>query len=42
MPGIPMKRAGTADEVASLISYLASDNAGYSTGTVFNVNGGMY
>ena len=42
MPGIPLKRAGTADEVASLISYLASDNAGYSTGTVFNVNGGMY
>ena len=41
MPGIPLKRAGTADEVASLISYLASDNAGYSTGTVFNVNGGM-
>ena len=42
MPGIPLKRAGTADEVASLISYLASDGAGYSTGTVFNVNGGMY
>jgi len=41
MPGIPLKRAGTADEVASLISYLASDNAGYSTGTAFNVNGGM-
>jgi len=42
MPGIPLKRVGTADEVASLISYLASDDASYSTGTVFNVNGGMY
>jgi len=42
MPGIPLKRVGTADEVASLISYLASDDAGYSTGTIFNVNGGMY
>jgi len=42
MPGIPLKRVGTADEVASLIAYLASDDAGYSTGTVFNVNGGMY
>jgi len=42
MPGIPLKRVGTAAEVASLISYLASDDASYSTGTVFNVNGGMY
>jgi len=42
MPGIPLKRVGTAEEVASLITYLASDDAGYSTGTAFNVNGGMY
>ena len=42
MPGIPLKRVGTAEEVASLITYLASDDAGYSTGTTFNVNGGMY
>ena len=42
MPGIPLKRVGTAEEVAGIILYLASDDAGYCTGTVLNVNGGMY
>jgi 3-oxoacyl-[acyl-carrier protein] reductase len=38
---VPMKRAGTADEVASLVSFLASDAAAYITGQVISVNGGM-
>ncbi len=37
---IPMLRGGTADEVASLILYLASDAASYVTGTLVNVSGG--
>ena len=39
---IPMRRMGTAKEVASLISYLFSEDAGYITGQVISVNGGMY
>jgi 3-oxoacyl-[acyl-carrier protein] reductase len=42
MQGIPLKRVGTADEVASLIAYLASDDSSYTTGSVLNVNGGQY
>jgi 3-oxoacyl-[acyl-carrier protein] reductase len=38
---VPMKRAGTALEVASLVRYLASDDAGYITGQVISINGGM-
>lgn len=37
---VPMKRGGTADEVASLILYLASDEASYMTGSLVNVAGG--
>lgn len=37
---IPMQRGGTAEEVASLILYLASDAASYVTGTLVNVSGG--
>ena len=39
---VPMKRSGTAKEVASLINYLLSDDASYITGQVISVNGGMY
>ncbi|MCL4144125.1 UNVERIFIED_CONTAM: hypothetical protein GTU68_025863 [Idotea baltica] len=38
--GVPMRRGGTADEVASLILYLASDGASYVTGTNVNIAGG--
>lgn len=38
---VPMKRMGTADEVAGLASYLMSDIAGYVTRQVISINGGM-
>lgn len=39
-PNLPMKRAGKADEVASAILYLLSDDASYVSGAVFDVSGG--
>ena len=38
---VPMKRAGTPQEVAALASFLASDEAAYITGQVISINGGM-
>ncbi len=37
---LPMKRAGTADEVAHAILFLMSDHASYMTGAILNVSGG--
>jgi 3-oxoacyl-[acyl-carrier protein] reductase len=39
---IPLGRAGTAADVAAAVCFLASDEAGYITGQVLAVNGGMY
>jgi 3-oxoacyl-[acyl-carrier protein] reductase len=38
---VPMKRAGTPEEVAALAAFLASDEAGYISGQVISINGGM-
>jgi 3-oxoacyl-[acyl-carrier protein] reductase len=38
---VPMKRAGTPEEVAELASFLASDRAGYISGQIISINGGM-
>ncbi len=38
---VPMQRAGEAREVASLVSFLASDEAAYISGQVISINGGM-
>jgi 3-oxoacyl-[acyl-carrier protein] reductase len=39
---IPLRRFGTAEEVAHLVSFIASDKAAYITGEVININGGIY
>ncbi|OOG54862.1 3-oxoacyl-ACP reductase FabG [Polaromonas sp. C04] len=38
---VPMKRAGTPEEVADLVGFLASDRAAYISGQVISINGGM-
>ena len=39
---IPLARAGTPEDIAHAVAFLASDNASYITGHVLDVNGGMY
>ncbi|TVP82901.1 MAG: SDR family oxidoreductase, partial [Puniceicoccaceae bacterium] len=38
---IPLKRFGQVQDIAQMVAFLASDNAGYITGQVFTVDGGM-
>ena len=38
---VPMKRVGRPEEVAHLVSFLASDRAAYITGQAISINGGM-
>jgi 3-oxoacyl-[acyl-carrier protein] reductase len=39
---VPLKRIGTAREVAEMVGFLAGDGAAYVTGQIFHVNGGLY
>ena len=39
---VPAKRAGTPEEVAELVAFLASDAAAYITGQTISINGGLY
>jgi 3-oxoacyl-[acyl-carrier protein] reductase len=38
---VPMKRAGTAEEVAELVAFLAGEGAGYISGQIIGINGAM-
>jgi 3-oxoacyl-[acyl-carrier protein] reductase len=39
---IPLGRLGSPVDVAAAVCFLASDEAGYITGQILHVNGGMY
>ena len=40
--GIPAGRLGEADEIARCVVFLASDDAGFITGSTISANGGQY
>ena len=39
---VPLRRLGTAEDVAKSIAFLASDDASYLTGVVLDINGGCH
>jgi acetoacetyl-CoA reductase len=39
---IPVKRLGTPDEIGSIVTWLASDDSGFTTGADFSCNGGLH
>ena len=41
MDMIPLKRFGTAEDIAKAVTWLAGDDAAYVTGQIISVNGGM-
>lgn len=41
-PAIPMKRAGVPEDIARVVAFLASGEAGYMTGQAINVTGGLW
>ena len=40
--GIPVNRLGTPEEIAALVDFLASEEAGFATGADFSMNGGQH
>jgi acetoacetyl-CoA reductase len=42
LPLIPVGRLGEPDEIARAVVFLASDDAGYITGSTLSINGGQY
>ena len=40
--GVPAKRLGTPEEIASIIAWIASEEGGYATGADFSLNGGLH
>ncbi|MCL4493153.1 MAG: SDR family oxidoreductase, partial [Nitrospirae bacterium] len=42
LKSIPMNKFGTVEDVAASVAFFASPDAGYVTGQVMHVNGGMY
>ncbi|TLZ02347.1 MAG: SDR family oxidoreductase, partial [Gammaproteobacteria bacterium] len=40
--GIPVKRLGEPEEIASIVAWLTSDEAAFATGADFSLNGGLH
>ena len=41
LPAIPLKRFGAGNDIAAAVAYITSDEAGYVTGQVLSVDGGL-